>query len=70
MTMKRPFGPRIDSSSAWADTFRLSLGPTSGHFMSRITFLSCTLLRVAVNTAVDPNRVVTVFFDRTMKGKL
>jgi hypothetical protein len=41
--MKSPFGPRIGSSSAWADTFRPSLGPTSGHFMSRITFLSCTL---------------------------
>ncbi len=28
------------------------------------------VLRVAVNTAVEPNRVVSVFFDRTMKGKL
>lgn len=28
------------------------------------------VLRVAVNTAVDPNRVVSVFFDRQMKGKL
>jgi len=27
------------------------------------------VLRVAVNTAVDPNRVVSVFFDREMKGK-
>jgi hypothetical protein len=27
-------------------------------------------LRVAVNTAVDPKRVVSVFFDRQMKGKL
>ena len=26
--------------------------------------------RVAVNTAVEPNRVVSVFFDRQMKGKL
>ena len=42
MTMTRPFGPRIGSSSAWADTFRPSLGPTSDHFMSRITFLSRT----------------------------
>jgi len=28
------------------------------------------VLRVAVNTAVEPNRVVSVFFDRKMKGKL
>jgi hypothetical protein len=28
------------------------------------------ILRVAVNTSVEPNRVVSVFFDRTMKGKL
>jgi hypothetical protein len=27
-------------------------------------------LRVAVNTAVEPNRVVSVFFDRQMKGKI
>jgi hypothetical protein len=28
------------------------------------------VLRVAVNTTVEPNRVVSVFFDRQMKGKL
>jgi hypothetical protein len=28
------------------------------------------ILRVAVNTSVEPNRVVSVFFDRAMKGKL
>ncbi len=28
------------------------------------------VLRVAVNTTVEPNRVVSVFFDRAMKGKL
>ncbi len=28
------------------------------------------VLRLAVNTAVEPNRVVSVFFDRAMKGKL
>ena len=27
------------------------------------------VLRVAVNTAVEPNRVVSIFFDRKMKGK-
>jgi hypothetical protein len=28
------------------------------------------VFRVAVNTAVEPNREVSVFFDRRMKGKL
>ena len=28
------------------------------------------VLRVAVNTKVEPNRIVSVFFDRKMKGKL
>ena len=28
------------------------------------------VVRMAVNTAVEPNRVVSVFFDRQMKGKL
>ncbi len=28
------------------------------------------VLRVAVNSAVEPVRVVSVFFDRSMKGKL
>jgi uncharacterized DUF497 family protein len=36
----------------------------------RITEFGNRVLRVAVNTTVEPNRVVSVFFDRTMKGKL
>jgi hypothetical protein len=28
------------------------------------------VLRVAVNIAVEPERIVSVFFDRSMKGKL
>lgn len=28
------------------------------------------VLRAAVNTTVEPSRVVSVFFDRAMKGKL
>ena len=28
------------------------------------------VLRVAVNTKVEPVRVVSIFFDRTIKGKL
>ena len=39
------------------------------HFM-RIPEFGNRVLRVAVNTMVEPNRVVSVFFDRTMKGKL
>ena len=36
----------------------------------RIPEFGNRVLRVAVNTAVEPNRVVSVFFDRKMKGKL
>ncbi len=36
----------------------------------RIPEFGGRVLRVAVNTAVEPERVVSVFFDRTMKGKL
>ena len=36
----------------------------------RIPEFGARALRVAVNTAVEPNRVVSVFFDRKMKGKL
>lgn len=36
----------------------------------RIPEFGGRVLRVALNTAVAPNRVVSVFFDRTMKGKL
>ncbi len=39
------------------------------HFR-RIPEFGDRVLRVAVNTAVEPRRVVSVFFDRTMKGKL
>ena len=36
----------------------------------RIPEFGGRVLPVAVNTAVEPNRVVSVFFDRQMKGKL
>lgn len=39
------------------------------HFR-RIPEFGGRVLRVALNTAVEPKRVVSVFFDRTMKGKL
>jgi hypothetical protein len=36
----------------------------------RIPEFGGRVLRVAVNSGVEPNRVVSVFSDRTMKGKL
>ena len=36
----------------------------------RIPEFGGRVLRVAVNATVEPNRVVSVFFDRKMKGKL
>ncbi len=36
----------------------------------RIPEFGGRVLRVAVNTTVEPQRVVSVFFDRGMKGKL
>ena len=44
--------------------------PTIERRYRRIPEFGGRILRVAVNTAVEPNRVVSVFFDRTMKGKL
>ena len=39
-------------------------------FYGRIPEFGDRVLRVAVNTRVEPWRVVSVFFDRTMKSKL
>ena len=36
----------------------------------RIPEFGGRVLRVAINTAVEPNRIVSVFFDRKMKDKL
>jgi len=36
----------------------------------RIPEFGDRVLRVAVNSTVEPNRVVSIFFDRRMKGKL
>ena len=36
----------------------------------RIPEFGGRVLRVAVNSTVEPERVVSVFFDRQMKGKL
>ena len=39
-------------------------------FFRRIPEYGDRVLRVAVNTTVEPHRVVSVFFDRQMKGRL
>lgn len=44
--------------------------PTVERYIRRIPEFGERVLRVAMNTAVEPNRVVSVFFDRTKKGKL
>lgn len=44
--------------------------PAIERFFGRIPEFGGRVLRVAVNTRVEPWRVVSVFFDRNMKGKL
>jgi len=44
--------------------------PTVERFFRRIPARDNRVMRVAANTTVEPARVVSVFFDRTMKGKL
>ncbi|HXF08749.1 MAG TPA: DUF4258 domain-containing protein [Candidatus Acidoferrales bacterium] len=39
------------------------------HRMGRIDEFEGRVLRVIVNPKVDPVRVITVFFDRSMRGK-
>ncbi|CAN5279929.1 hypothetical protein BH20VER2_BH20VER2_00890 [soil metagenome] len=43
---------------------------TVQRYFRKIPEFGGRILRVAVNTTVEPNRVVSVFFDRAMKGKL
>jgi hypothetical protein len=43
---------------------------TVERYFRRIPEFGNRVLRVAVNAVVEPNRVVSVFFDRKMKGKL
>ncbi len=40
------------------------------HRIGKIVEYGDRVLRVVVNTKVEPFRVVTVYFDRKMKGKL
>ncbi len=43
-------------------------GDGTKHFMKRIDEYEGRWLRVVVNVAADPNRFVTVFFDRRLRG--
>ena len=43
---------------------------TVERYFRKIPEFGGRVLRVAVNTKVEPVRVVSIFFDRTMKGKL
>jgi hypothetical protein len=43
---------------------------TAERYFRRIPEFGGRVLRVVVNRTVEPNRVVSVFFDRQMKGKL
>lgn len=40
------------------------------HFLSKIPEHGDRVLRVVLNNHVEPRRVVTLYFDRKMKGKL
>ncbi len=44
--------------------------PELERFYGRIPQFGNRVLRVVLNTRVEPWRVVSVFFDRSMKGKL
>ena len=40
------------------------------HYMSRIREYDNRILRVIINKNCNPIRVITVYFDRSMRGKL
>ena len=40
------------------------------HYFRRIEECGNRVLRVVINKRMNPKRLVTVYFDRTMKGKL
>ncbi|MCY3567377.1 MAG: DUF4258 domain-containing protein [Chloroflexi bacterium] len=44
--------------------------PTIELFYGRISSAESKVLLVVVNTAADPWRIVSVFFDRRMRGRL
>ena len=44
--------------------------PEVEHYLARIVEHGNRVLRVVINRRASPVRIVTVYFDRTMKGKL
>lgn len=51
-------------------TLNDSVDPDLVHALAPIRERDGRVLRVVYNRSVDPIRVVTAFFDRTMRGKL
>jgi hypothetical protein len=47
-----------------------AIDPTASHALKRITEMDDRVLRVVYNTATVPVQVISVFFDRRLKGKL
>ena len=46
------------------------IDPNIEHRLGRIHEYDNRVLRVVINKNIDPIRVVTVYYDRTMRGKL
>jgi len=44
--------------------------PTLKHAIGRISVHPGRVLRVVYNDAVEPRRIVTAYFDRTLRGQL
>jgi hypothetical protein len=44
--------------------------PAARHALKRIAEMDNRILRVVYNTVVSPARIISVYFDRGMKGKL
>lgn len=50
---------------------RRYLGPDENyHYLKKIIENEGRVLRVVVNEQIDPPRIVTLFFDRRLRGKL
>jgi hypothetical protein len=60
-------------SGSWArprERNRIKADPGTVHYLGTIPEHGHRVLRVVINRQVSPVRVVTVFFDRKMKGQL
>jgi hypothetical protein len=47
-----------------------SVDPTARHALKRIAEMNNRVLRVVYNATTSPIRIISVYFDRGMKGKL